>query len=1024
MSQENGSKLKPQTPASFNRKPNNSTCRRGSNSVSIVRNKPSVKCLSAKKKNKFSQASKPTVEHEKPISPVRGILKNPTKIISGQNTAMCNMRATTEENTCDVQNSVRHVSFSGKDDILGPQMKHVTSFEKSVCRIDSDPFDLSNKGQWIEGDKEFPAREINGSDDEDVPFRTENGIAVQAMMEKQQLPGIHQNVDIPKLLRPPIIEEERANHFSDKAPPPGQVVLDSSNLHMPNQGNQPAFSSPSYTGVPRFFPALKEIQNPFVDSRICDGLSAASNHSSRFVDYFGDHPQEVSTITAKANPRASLQPSSSGFSLSKDANESAPFTPQFASINVSGHALSHQPLYHLSPPIEQMGRLCPFPEWKHKAIVFTEKYRDGEFFGLPLNSQGELVQANSSGTGGFNQLKDPASGSSNSISNLVLPRRVDDHSIMKGKHFTDSPFPNNQLNLFPAQNQMTDNATVNSTARVGATQLLGASKDVRCLNPDRAGNHSFSLMDSDLNLTKISSSGCSQYDQFQNQKERGITQASASATAADRMLPNSPPPTMRLMGKDVTICRSSDERQGYADGKVWTDKEIIREHHPQGSALQSSYVDRHLQQDWSLNPASGKYKTSPVQQIDIETNQAFPSNVLMKPLESNFFQPGPNWRANPESHSSTLAVARNPIPNSHHFPRPSTSHSIFDSGADFPDHFVSGNETLRVSSHLPSASTSHRIYQNINDSSVELRYKQNLPNAVRSSFNFPFLHPDHGDHVQPSWFRPGPSKSLIPWLLQATQQGKAPTACQPFPDVGTRPYPHATQSSFLANPLVPHLPVVSYDHNSMISHSHMESPVGHPSILHSPLVPALPGIRPTSINMSHRNRIMVKERMKLKNVGIQDPDICQKTRKRPGAEEDYLLMNPIKIPNLGNLDESRAAARLTRENFVDDIQCHRGSLEIDPYRDETGLIGWIPNESQCNGFGTSAGIDDDSSKVDGELRPGLVKLSAGVKHILKPSQNVDRDNSRLIHSTIPFAPVADCDSILETQMKSTKIYRF
>ncbi|EOX92977.1 hypothetical protein QUC31_003915 [Theobroma cacao] len=1019
--EENGSKLKLQIPVNFNRKPNNTLCNRGSNAVSILKKKPSIKCLSAKKKNKVVQASKPIVEHENRNSPVRGILKNPPKIISGQNAAMCNVRAISQASTCGVQHSARHVSFLGQDDMLGPHKKHATSFEKGICGIDLDSFDLSKKGHWIEGDKEFPAREINGSDDEGVSFSTENGIGVQAMMEKQQLPDIHHNVDIPKFLRPCIVEQEKENNFSDKSLPTGQVVVDSGNLHMSNQGNQTALRNPLYTGVPRLFSSVKEVQNPFINSQVCGGASTASNYSSVFVDYFGDHTQEVASISSKATARASLQPSSSGFALSKNVNESAPFASQFASETVSGYALSHQPLYHLSP-IELMGRLCPFPEWKQKAVAFREKYRDEEFFGLPLNSQGELVQANSTGKGGFNQLKKstPASGSSNSISNLVLPTRIDDHSILKGKHFIGSAHPNNQLSLFPAQYHMKENATVHSPARLGATQSQGPRKeDGYCLNSDRRCNRSVCLMDSDLNLTNISFSGCGQYDQFQNQKEKGITHAKENA---DKMHLNRPPPTMRLMGKDVAICRSSDERQGFADGKVWTHKEIIREHHPQGTVLQNSYVDRHFTQDWLLNPASGQFKETPDQRFEIESNQAFPSNAFMKPLESNFFQPGLNWQANPEFHNSSLTIARNPDPNSHHFAHSPTSHAIFENGADFQEPFISRNENLRVSSQLPSASTSHRIYQNINGSSVEHKYKQNLQNAVKSSFNFPFLHPDQGEHVQPSWFR-GSSKSLIPWLLQATQQVKAPcTPSQPFPDEGGRRHPHTMQTSFLTNPLVPHLPIVSYDHNPMISHSHMESPVGQPYIAHSPLIPALPGIKPSSpVNMSHRNRIKFKDRMKLKSVGIQDPDICRKTRKRPRAKEDC-PMKPIKIPSLGIQDKSRAATRSTRENFFDDIQCNMGSLEIDPYRDEAGLVGWIPNEPRCNGFGASAVID--SSKIDGVTRPGPIKLGAGVKHILKPSQNVDQDNSRLIHSTIPFASVTDCGNILETQKKSTKIYRF
>ncbi|PPD77042.1 hypothetical protein GOBAR_DD26033 [Gossypium barbadense] len=100
------------------------------------------------------------------------------------------------------------------------------------------------------------------------------------------------------------------------------------------------------------------------------------------------------------------------------------------------------------------------------------------------------------------------------------------------------------------------------------------------------------------------------------------------------------------------------------------------------------------------------------------------------------------------------------------------------------------------------------------------------------------------------------------------------------------------------------------------------------------------------------------------------------------------------------------------------------ALELEPERNETSVGGWILSESQYDGFGLSAGID--FSKVDAYdvTRLGPIKLSPRVKHILKPNQKVDQDNSRLNHLTIPFASVTGCGKMLETLKKSRKIYRF
>ncbi|XP_039031887.1 uncharacterized protein LOC120166743 [Hibiscus syriacus] len=167
VNKENGTKLKLQTPVNFKRKAN-TLCNRGSNAIAVLGKKPSLKCMSAKKKSKVVQASQLIVECEKSCSPVCGILKNPAKCTSGQNAVTCNSRATTLASPSGIQPSARHVSFSGKDDILGPHKKHVASFEENICHVDSDSHELLEKGHENYDDKEFQTIEINTSDDEDV----------------------------------------------------------------------------------------------------------------------------------------------------------------------------------------------------------------------------------------------------------------------------------------------------------------------------------------------------------------------------------------------------------------------------------------------------------------------------------------------------------------------------------------------------------------------------------------------------------------------------------------------------------------------------------------------------------------------------------------------------------------------------------------------------------------------------------------------------------------------------------------
>ncbi|KAK8533820.1 hypothetical protein V6N12_047224 [Hibiscus sabdariffa] len=142
----------------------------------------------------------------------------------------------------------------------------------------------------------------------------------------------------------------------------------------------------------------------------------------------------------------------------------------------------------------------------------------------------ELVQANPNGKRGFNQLKNPSPtpGSFNRINNLLLPRSMDDHSMMKRKHFIESALPHYQLSLFPAQQHIKNNATVYSLARLGATELQCHRKDDHFTNSERRCNRFNGLMDSDINLMNISYSGCRQYDQFRNLKEKDMSHAMES----------------------------------------------------------------------------------------------------------------------------------------------------------------------------------------------------------------------------------------------------------------------------------------------------------------------------------------------------------------------------------------------------------------------------------------------------------------------------------------------------------------
>ncbi|GAV65154.1 hypothetical protein CFOL_v3_08669 [Cephalotus follicularis] len=958
--------------------------------VSIGRKKSGLKRLSTQKKQKVNQKSKLVAKQQEPVIPVRSILKNNGKKISGQSALNHRMHGGIEVNPCGILNPDRHVRFSEEDRIRGSRT--IPTFEQKLCNFYPYAFaSSSEKDQSMEPGEDLVTVEVS---DDDVSIIRDNGSAVQPANSNKHLPGAHDLVDIPTLLRPPLSCQEKVKHSSDKSVSLGQLATFDDNMHMPGQGKRIESHHSPYVGIPKPFSAL-QVSDPLLNSPVLSNVSRASSSSAKFNDYFEDHTQEVALMT---NTREFPPLPSSDLSGYTNANGRVPFTLHSAPENNNSHAVQHQPYQY---PVEVMGSLYPPPEWKQRAVSFRDKCEDEGFYGLPLNSQGELIQERPSGKGRFNQ-PEKSGFVTSSFSILPVLKFAPPRSV-KEKLFVDRVLPKDQLDLFPVGKE---NPNVHLPARLGVTESLCTQKtDLHWQISERRGNHYVCPLDSDMNLTNIPLTGCRQYDQVQNQKGNGFIHPKEHS---NHMFLNASQPTMRLMGKDVAVGRSSNEMQGFEDGQIWTDKEIIAEHHPSAAALHNYSERGHYQQDWLLDPAAPKSKEIQAQPLETQSYQASRNNILMKAPESRLPHTYPDWQADGTIQNGSFNVNRIPSPKFHHFTHPSTSPVMFNSNANFQEPYTSGAETPRISSqlHLPSH--------------AELKYRQDLPYTPKSAFNFPFLHPDCSEHIQPSWF-PSSSKSLIPWLLQSTtQQVKPPiTVSQPYSHVVGNYHLHTVGTNFFTTPSSHHSPLVSYTPDHITSHPQMSS-LGPSFEGHPPPVPSLPGVKLTPrIDKGYRNRIFkVNDKMKSKAFDFNDLGSFQKTKKRPAAMAGY-SRKPNKMRNLGKQEDFSIVTRLTRDNVSRDMQCHTGALEPNLRRDEAIGIEFFTNEAQRGG---SPG--NDYSKVDGVGRVGPIKLSAGAKHILKPSQNMDQDNSIPIHSTIPFAVVTNSGGIFESQKKSTKIYKF
>ncbi|KAF8411100.1 hypothetical protein HHK36_003639 [Tetracentron sinense] len=1031
-SQEKIRKIKLQFPVDFSGQMEGSLCnkRLGMERLDSVIHKKkssSMKSLSTQNKFKTIRTSKFRAKHQQwdpPVLPVHSIPRNQAKVISGMNSsAKSDIQVGNQANSRRIHQSDRHVTFSGKNDILGPRKKWFSSIElpqvQSLSKVVSDVISPpSVKDHMMGSDKDLSAIEVNGSD-EDVSICTVDGTGHRPTIENIRFADVHGHVALPTFLSPNNSCQEKDKNSSEISVDINQTLQHSGNFRLFNRGNSAASHNLSYAGVPRLLQSTsKEGFNPSMITQADGNVQRAPSTSRNLAVPCGDHIPESSAMSSAVNVMAPSQPSSSCLAMNKETNGRHPFLSQVATQNSHGCASQYQPSCHMSPK-DMMSNMCSSAEWKKQGAVLCRGERiDEDFIGLPLNSQGELIQLHSGSKVGFNQLKRQSTimGSSSNFPthNLVLPKSKRDHLKMKENHYVERALPIDHVReLFPVQNYLTGNSELPISSRLDVTELQCTGRtEVNWQDSLRGNNHSVHLLGSDLNSPNISCHGCRQ---TQNQTENGKNQSKENL---DHMFLHTNQPTMRLMGKDVTVGRSNQQIKGFEDGIGWTDKEIITEHHPTMTGSNNP-LERYFQPDLIVHPISGKSKETLTHSLEAQINPASQRFLQMKAAEPRFSHAYLDWQSQVMLQNGPPWISGNPSAQLPPFAHPIPS-ALLNRTSRFPEPCISDIESLKISSQIAvPESTTHNACQNMLLNPAELNYKQSLPRGATSAFKFPFSQQDCREYVLPSWSQSS-SGSMPQWLINAKQQKETSIT---YSDAGVRHHPYTMSGNNFLNIPSPHpTSLVSYPYNSNTSHYCMQSSPVPVSSFHPPLIPAFPGFKPTSgINMSS-NRIKVKDRMKSKSFRLKDHGHAKKSKKRPAAKASD-SKKPLKKPNLEMQGDSSAMTGLNkRVNFNGYTQRNAGAPEFDQLRDTGKDVGYYPMEIQKDGLRTSSGID--SFKMDGFARLGPIKLSAGAKHILKPSQNLYQDKSRPTHSTIPFAAVPNSSKVPEFQNKSEKIYRF
>ncbi|XP_008803725.2 uncharacterized protein LOC103717205 [Phoenix dactylifera] len=986
-------------------------------SVDVRKKKPStVKSLLKKQNCKLIRDSKLLFKKQEAgkVLPIHGILKNHTKSSSVKKSSLIgNTQGGNSFKPSCV--SEKHVRFSGKDDILG-HSKGFSPLElpqlQSLCKIFSDVLAASSaRGELGKGDKLPPP--TKGAQ---VVYDSENDAVASGAEEtsgggKAQLSDANSRAASHEFINPnnetcPDRERSSLGEVVDL----NSAIQSSSNSNNIHSGSSGLSASHVYSGKQQVLNSYgKEGSNS--DEGIHSDKRTKSNLPAPIES--GISSSEIMSSLAMTRNLLS-QPSTTCSVMSMETNERQPDLFLGPRIDVDRCVSEIQPMRFITPK-NLRSSICTSFGLKgsgetrlvsDQMPICKDKCIDGDFIGLPLNSQGELIKLHSSGKFGLLDLfkhQNTVVGSCHSfpVSDLVESRRNMDHINMRGKFPAAPLYMKDQLRWYPER--CSNPASIPVTSGLGIMQLHGFERM-------EVQNH-LAMRDKDQhfhhgpNYMKVSCYGCrehSQQDHNLNNREKFQAEGNLNHGVQPAHQP-----TMRLMGKNVTVGKSSEDCRNFDDGKIWTDKEIISEHSPSVRLSDTSLPSRWLQQEWFKHPAS---EASRLFQPLESSSSIYRSPAVEPRFDHMHFDCQEQWISRNGLSSTMRNHGSRMNPCSH--PPPQTMPN------KIPNRAVNSvTDYVEVGHQIPFMATPQNISQHMLLMSTHCKHSQSFSFSTSSISHPAFLSQNCGNFVESSSVQS--SLCQPEWLLNAEQHKNGNKSSFPFcsDPIGIH-HPCTTSGSKL--PLLPFMyptSIISFPiYNTSSSHTCGSTPV-----VHSPFIPVYPASKTTfSGNARFRNKTKHRDRTKSKLTYLKSLDRANKSNKRPAAKDDG-FMKPVKKPHLTIQDNSNVPPGPRREQLNVGSSDDAGTPEISALANKIIDVGLPVTSNGKNGLkipSASSSLNPSSG-----TRSGPVKLSAGAKHILKPSQNMDEDNSRPIYSTIPFAVGTSCSTAPVSQ-KSATIYRF
>ncbi|KAE9596348.1 hypothetical protein Lalb_Chr17g0348341 [Lupinus albus] len=674
----------------------------------------------------------------KEASPSHGILNDNLKQVSGKRSSGSNSEDSSEESDCDdlVPTSDKHVRFTCKNDpLISP--KKGDSFETMFNKSSNVMATSLVKEQLSESDEETASLNANRNYDR-VAIDVEKRNEVSPIVESKRFSHTLEQVSIQDSLKP-CINQEEPKHFEEKSESLTKVAFcNDDSLHLFDGSNTFTPNCSPYADISRPPSTVQDVQVSGINTDECESGSFSS--IGKFIDHL-----ENTTFQVDANTRTFLEPSSSYSASYDQLNERPEFTLQTYGDNDNrDQALGDRQLSHVFSADLIDNSLFPFTGWGKGSV--RANCLNPNFVGLPLNSQGELINFSSSGKFGMNQPEtlSTSRGSSSGLPvNNVLHRRSQENLSINERHAVQKTFPQNggnQLSHYPA--------------RLVVTALQCKEReDINRPNSDLCSSSYVHPLDSQLNLMRnIHIEQIHQSDWFQNPK--GIETISVKESS-DHISPSSSQPTVRLMGKDVPIGRSSEEIQQY-DGDVRADEESRRRHYSKFAALEISSLGRSSKQDWISGSPLRISSDNVSQSGKIQNHQASQCTLLMNGPDSEF------------------PFSRYACSYYHCTTQEPTSCAVFEREPGyFPEQSIPGGKPVGLSSRSQLLTTNGNFSQLTCLSNGELNDRNRNPHVTKPAFEFPFLQPSVDEQAKTSRSQ-RPYGTSSSWLSSSTDERRVP----------------------------------------------------------------------------------------------------------------------------------------------------------------------------------------------------------------------------------------------------------